>query len=141
MPPSCYKPVAAISDSDVDVNAAVGYHRDPPTADSEVDTPNIDSLVEQGLELNHHYAASVCAPSRSSLLSGRLPIHVNDENRNMGLYNPDDPVSGYMGIPIGMTTLGTKMKEAGADPENLRGRWLTGWLPIVNHIGAKGVAG
>ena len=29
----------------------------------------------------------------------------------------------------------------GADPENLHGRWLTGWLPIVNHTGAKGVAG
>ena len=28
-----------------------------------------------------------------------------------------------------------------ADPENLHGRWLTGWLPIVNHTGAKGVAG
>ena len=25
---------------------------------------------------------------------------------------------------------------AGADPENLHGRWLTGWLPIVNHTGA-----
>ena len=22
---------------------------------------------------------------------------------------------------------------AGADPENLHGRWLMGWLPIVNH--------
>ena len=31
--------------------------------------------------------------------------------------------------------------QTGADPENLRGRWLTGWLPIVNHAGAKGVAG
>ena len=29
----------------------------------------------------------------------------------------------------------------GADPENLHGRWLTGWLPIVNHTSAKGVAG
>ena len=27
---------------------------------------------------------------------------------------------------------------AGADPENLHGRWLTGWLPIVNHTGARG---
>ena len=103
--------------------ANVGYHRDPSTA--EVDTPNIDSLVEQGLELNHHYAASVCAPSRSSLLSGRLPIHVNDENRNMGLYNPDDPVSGYMGIPIGMTTLGTKMKEGGY-ATHVVGKWNAG---------------
>ena len=30
---------------------------------------------------------------------------------------------------------------AGGDPENLRGRWLMGWLPIVNHTGTKGVAG
>ena len=30
---------------------------------------------------------------------------------------------------------------AGADPENLHGRWLTGWLPIVNYISARGVAG
>ena len=29
----------------------------------------------------------------------------------------------------------------GADPENLHGRWLTGWLPIVNYTGARGVAG
>ena len=29
----------------------------------------------------------------------------------------------------------------GADPKNLHGRWLAGWLPIVNHTGAKGVAG
>ena len=98
--------------------ANVGYHRDPSTAEVDVDTPNIDSLVEQGLELNHHYAASVCAPSRSSLLSGRLPIHVNDQNRNMGLYNPDDPVSG-------MTTLGTKMKEGGY-ATHVVGKWNVG---------------
>ena len=30
---------------------------------------------------------------------------------------------------------------SGADPENLHGRWLMGWLPIVNHTGARGVAG
>ena len=103
--------------------ANVGYHRD--TATDEVDTPNIDSLVAEGLELNHHYAASVCAPSRASLLSGRLPIHVNDQNRNMGLYNADDPVSGYMGIPIGMTTLGTKMKEGGY-ATHVVGKWNVG---------------
>jgi hypothetical protein len=30
---------------------------------------------------------------------------------------------------------------AGADPEILHGRWLMGWLPIVNYTGARGVAG
>ena len=29
----------------------------------------------------------------------------------------------------------------GADPENFHGRWLTGWLPIVNYTGGRGVAG
>jgi hypothetical protein len=29
----------------------------------------------------------------------------------------------------------------GADPEILHGRWLMGWLPIVNYTGARGVAG
>ena len=34
-----------------------------------------------------------------------------------------------------------KAEGAGADPENFHGRWLMGWLPIVNHTGARGVAG
>jgi len=54
--------------------ANVGYHRDPPT--EEVVTPNIDSLVREGLELDQHYAFQFCAPSRSCLMTGRLPIHV-----------------------------------------------------------------
>ena len=103
--------------------ANVGYHRDPQTP--EVDTPNINSLVQQGLELDHHYASSTCSPSRCSLLSGRLPIHVNDKNRNMALYNPDDPIAGYMGIPVGMTTLGTKMKEGGY-ATHVVGKWNVG---------------
>jgi arylsulfatase I/J len=48
--------------------ANVGYHRDPPTR--EVVTPNIDSLVKEGLELNQHYAFKFCSPSRSCLMSG-----------------------------------------------------------------------
>ena len=28
----------------------------------------------------------------------------------------------------------------GADPEIFHGRWLMGWLPIVNYTGARGVA-
>ena len=72
--------------------ANVGYHRNPPTR--EVDTPNIDSLVKDGLELDQLYVYRFCSPSRSSLMSGRLPIHVNDKNQNIDNYNPDDPVSG-----------------------------------------------
>ena len=91
--------------------ANVGYHRDPPTR--EFDTPNIDSLVKEGLELDQHYVYQFCSPSRSSLMTGRLPIHVNDRNDGLQLYNPNDPVSGFAGIPRNMTGIAAKMKEAG----------------------------
>ena len=103
--------------------ANVGYHQD--TQSNEVSTSNIDSLVQEGLELDQHYASSGCSPSRCSLLSGRLPIHVNDRNRNIALHNSADPVSGYSGIPRKMTTLGTKMKQGGY-ATHVVGKWNVG---------------
>ena len=103
--------------------ANVGYHRNPPT--SEVVTPNIDSLVKDGLELDQHYAYQFCSPSRSSFLSGRLPIHVNDLNKALDFYNPDDPVSGFAGIPRNMTGIATKLKAAGYATHQV-GKWHAG---------------
>ena len=54
--------------------ANVGYHREVATR--EVQTPNFDSLVKNGLELDQNYVFHFCSPSRSSLMTGRLPIHV-----------------------------------------------------------------
>ena len=56
----------------------LGYHN--PEAGSDIKTPNIDSLVRGGLELDRLYAEKICSPSRSSLQSGRLGIHVNVQN-------------------------------------------------------------
>ena len=39
------------------------------------------------------------------------------------------------------SVLANSNSTAGADPEILHGRWLMGWLPIVNYTGAMGVAG
>ena len=103
--------------------ANVGYHRNPPT--KEVVTPNIDSLVKQGLELDQHYVFKVCSPSRSCLMSGRLPIHVNDQNISPDYYNPNDPVSGYSAIPRNMTGLATKLKEGGYATHQV-GKWDAG---------------
>ena len=110
--------------------ADVGYHRDPPT--KEVVTPNIDSLVKTGLELDQYYVFQFCSPSRSSLLTGRLPIHVNDLNLPPGHYNPKDPVSGYAGIPRNMTGIAEKMKEAGY-ATHMVGKWHTG-MATPDHI-------
>ena len=111
--------------------ANAGYHRNPPT--KEVVTPNIDGLVEQGLELDQHYAYFFCSPSRASLLSGRLPIHVDDyPETRPDIYNPKDPVSGFAGIPRNMTGLATKMKLAGYAAHQV-GKWDAG-MATPDHI-------
>ena len=103
--------------------ANVGYHRNPQT--KEVVTPNIDMLVNEGLELDQHYAYKFCSPSRSCLMSGRLPVHVNDQNAEPNIYNPDDKVSGYAGIPRDMTGLPAKLREAGYATHQV-GKWDAG---------------
>ena len=110
--------------------ANVGYHRDPPT--KEVVTPNIDNLVKEGLELDQHYVYKFCSPSRSCLMSGRLPVHVNDQNAAPDIHNPDDKVSGFAGIPRDMTGLASKMKEAGYATHQV-GKWDAG-MATPDHI-------
>ncbi len=43
----------------------VGYHG------SKIKTPNIDSLCKAGIELDQHYVAPTCTPTRVTLLTGR----------------------------------------------------------------------
>ena len=100
--------------------ANVGYHRNDNS--KEIVTPNIDKLVKEGLQLDQHYVYKVCSPTRSSFLSGRVPIHVHLGGTNKTVYNPKDPVSGFDGIPRSMTGIGTKMKEGGY-ATHMVGKW------------------
>ena len=109
--------------------ANVGYHRETPTRD--ISTPYIDSLVKEGLQLDQHYVYNWCSPSRSAFLSGRLPIHVNDVSCEV-CYNPKDKVSGYGGIPLNMTIIAPKMKEAGYAAYQV-GKWHVG-MATTEHI-------
>ena len=79
--------------------ANVGPHRAVLAASpAEVRTPSIDALVADGVELSRHYTFKFCSPTRSSLQSGRLPVHVNVLNAAPETFNPNDRVSGYAGI-------------------------------------------
>ena len=56
----------------------MGWNND--CANSCGDTPFMNGMVKSGLRLDQHYAFRFCSPTRSALLSGRLPIHVNQQN-------------------------------------------------------------
>ena len=45
----------------------VGYHG------SEINTPNIDRLAAEGLELDRFYAQPTCSPTRAALMTGKSP--------------------------------------------------------------------
>ena len=114
--------------------ANVGYHREIQT--QEVQTPNFDNLVNNGLELDQNYAYTFCSPSRSSLMTGRLPIHVNDNN-GINNYNPHNPVGGYAGIPPKMTGIAEKLKVAGYET-HMVGKWHAGSVTLDQMPTGKG---
>ena len=77
--------------------ANFGPHRTNATdaeleGSQETHTPILDQLVKDGVLLDRHYAYKICSPSRSSLQSGRLAVHVNTENKAVSTYNASDPV-------------------------------------------------
>lgn len=99
----------------------VGWHNN-----SEVRSPTIDALARSGVQLLRHYAYKVCCPTRSSFLSGRLPIHVNVDNTN--------GVATLNGVDLRMKTIAEKLKEGGY-ATHAAGKWhagghLVGQLPL-----------
>ena len=56
------------------------YRPGSENGNNESQTPSLDLLADEGLILSRHYAHKICSPSRSALLSGRAPIHVNVQN-------------------------------------------------------------
>jgi len=64
--------------------ANVGFtHASPPSP--EVQTPNLDALASSGAVLTRHYVHKFCSPTRSSIQTGRAPIHVNVLNSDVML--------------------------------------------------------
>lgn len=89
----------------------------------ELATPALDALRASGVELERMYTFKYCSPSRSSLLSGRLPLHVTQNNKNNDVTNPG-------GADLRMTLLPQKLKAAGFATA-IVGKW---------HVGARSTA-
>ena len=84
-------------------HADVGFTDGPPSV--ETVTPTLDRLVREGIRLDRHYVHYVCTPTRSSIQSGRLPVHVTT-----ALSNPDVPTTG---VPRNMTGMAQVLRRAG----------------------------
>mgnify|MGYP001183283247 CR=1 FL=1 len=50
--------------------ADVGYHG------GNIDTPSLDRLAEQGVQLNRFYTTPICSPTRAALMTGRDPMRL-----------------------------------------------------------------
>ena len=42
---------------------------------SRIQTPNINKLAAEGVILDNYYVQPLCTPTRSTLMTGRYPIH------------------------------------------------------------------
>lgn len=83
-------------------------------------TPHLDRLASEGLKFTQHYAGcTVCAPSRSALMTGQHTGHTPIRG------NKSVEPEGQQPLPEGIMTLGELMKKAGYNTGAF-GKWGLG---------------
>lgn len=90
----------------------VGFHG------SDIQTPNLDRLAEQGVELTQYYVMPMCTPTRAALMTGRYPFRY-------GLQTGVIPAGEKYGLPLEEFLLPQALKEAGYDTVMV-GKWHLG---------------
>jgi arylsulfatase A-like enzyme len=93
-------------------NADLGYRG------SDIKTPNIDKLANEGVRLESFYGQQVCSPSRAALMTGRYPMRT-------GLQTFVIFPSHTYGLPTEERTLPQALKEVGYSTLMV-GKWHLG---------------
>lgn len=90
-----------------------------------IKTPNLDNMAEEGMKLTQFYvAAPVCTPSRSALVTGRLPIRTGMCSDKRAVLFPDSDG----GLQADETTIAEGLKNQGYATACV-GKWHLGHLP------------
>ncbi len=88
---------------------------------SDIATPNLDRMAQEGMRFTHFCSASsVCSPARASLMTGRYPTRVGIPE----VLDPDDT----FGLPDSETTMAQMLKAAGYATLCV-GKWHLGCPP------------
>ncbi len=91
---------------------------------SQIQTPNIDRLAEQGIIMPRFYNTGRCCPSRASLLTGLYP-----HQTGIGDMNHNDHLPGYQGfLNDKCVTIAEVLKNAGYSTL-MSGKWHVGNEP------------
>jgi arylsulfatase B len=105
----------------------MGWYNAPWNGNDEIEErmPHIFQLSQEGVILDRHYTYKYCSPARSSLLSGRFPLHVTQNNKNNLINNPG-------GADLRMELLPARLKKTqGNYSTACIGKW---------HVGARSKA-
>ncbi|MDX1636914.1 MAG: arylsulfatase, partial [Balneolaceae bacterium] len=99
----------------------LGYGDIGPFGQEKIATPNLDRMAAEGMKLTRHYSGStVCAPSRSVLMTGlhtgHTPIRGNMEHKPIG----------QAPLPYAVPTLAEVLKDAGY-ATGAFGKWGLGY--------------
>jgi arylsulfatase B len=97
----------------------VGFHN------TEIKTPNLDKIVQQGIELERFYVRPLCSPTRAGLLTGKYPERFGLR----GVVNP----RAQGGLPDSVQTLANLLAAAGYKNRGAFGKWHLGHSDIKFH--------
>lgn len=90
-----------------------------------IKTPNIDQMASEGQKWTSFYvAANVCTPSRSAILTGRMPVRTGMYSNTRRVLFPDSDG----GLPAYENTIATLLKGSGYATAAV-GKWHLGHLP------------